>query len=155
MTRCRSLAAAQPKCRRPFRRIQLDLIQEPCSPLVAAASNSKNFLALQNHRVRCSLMNKICLLLTLLFCTLCCILHIAEARESTATTADPDAVFWNWKNKNNRETGSFTYWIMPLGLYPRCACAHLALLASFSLFAAPWPSCPRSPSVKHTIRASD
>lgn len=55
--------------------------------------------------------------LAISFCILC-IIPFTQSKAPQGTT-DPDTDFWRWKNQNNRETGNFTYWFMPLGLYPR------------------------------------
>ena len=64
-------------------------------------------------------MFKACALLAVAFCALCIIPSIA-AKDPTAS-ADADAAFWNWKNDISN-VRKFTYWHMPLALYPRCAC---------------------------------
>ena len=62
-------------------------------------------------------MAKLSVLLIAFFCILCA-LPLAEPREPTLA-ADHDAVFWKYKNTDGMR--NFTYWVMPLGLHPRCA----------------------------------
>ncbi len=62
-------------------------------------------------------MAKLSVLLVAFFCILCA-LPFAEPREPTLA-ADHDAVFWKYKNTDGMR--NFTYWVLPLGLHPRCA----------------------------------
>ena len=72
---------------------------------------------------RVYVMFKSCVLIAVAFCALC-ILPLIAAKDTKASvnncTNISDAAFWNWKN-NISHVRKFTYWTMPLALYPRCA----------------------------------
>ena len=80
-------------------------------------------------------MKQVLVLLAISFCVLC-ILPFAEPK----VTAYRDEDFWQWKKQNDKEIGNFTYWLMPMALYPRCACLRCTnSLHSCSSHASPLP----------------